>query len=117
MPVITRTDTLAGADAALVDGADLAGGVLEVLVVDVVPAWLPDVVDRAHAQGAQVAVCATPDGSLSPAERAGWEIGVCTAAQRAGVDRIDGIDPRRVARVGAVVHRLDAARATQEDGS
>ena len=104
----TRIENLAAAEAVF-EQATTAAPTLVVPVEHALPAWLDALVDRAHAAGTTVAIGAEPPSDWSDDRRAGWEIGVCTAALHAGVDEIVGIAPQRVNRVRAVVAAIDAA--------
>lgn len=83
---------------------------LVVLVRRSVPPWLATLV--AEAAGQPVIVEAAAPAGLVGEALAGWEIGVATAAFAAGAVEVEGIDPRRVARVREVTALL-AAHAPQ----
>jgi hypothetical protein len=106
-----RIDTL---DAGLARLAAAGRGPAVPLVVPVravVPAWLEDLVVAAAAAETAVVVDAAAPHDLAGDARAGWEIGVCTAAFASGAADVLGIDPRRVARVREVHDSLAAHAA------
>jgi hypothetical protein len=95
---------------ALADAADPSQLSLVVTVSTVVPEWLPGLLAQARTAGSDVVVVLDADHEAVTAQgAAGWEIGVLTSVLSLGIDQVEGADPKRVARVQAVVDALDAA--------
>jgi hypothetical protein len=105
-----RIDSLEAGQAHLAQSGSDGRAILVVTVARVVPVWLSALVEEAHAAAASVVVEVEAPADLDDESRAGWEIGVCTAALGAGTDDVVGIDPKRVARLREVTVRLAAAR-------
>lgn len=95
-PVVDAPEAV---DAAVRDGA----GAVEVAIGDVVPAWLAEAVERAHEHGLVVVARLDDARARRPGEAAGRQIGAVVAALSAGVDEVEGVDDRRVARVRTVL--------------
>lgn len=114
----------------MVESRDLALAALDVVRADLpsrpralvvpirtsVPDWLPQVVQEATSLSVPVDLSIEPDdlaicGDPGTEQRDGWEIGVITAALSVGVRDVLGADPRRVARVRAVLGHLAEAAA------
>lgn len=92
------------------------GSVLVVTIDQRVPYWLGELALAATEVGAIVIVeAAAPDG-LEDEARAGWEVGVATAALAAGAVDVAGIAPERVARVREITASIDrfAGRGEQQ---
>ncbi|MGN6692993.1 MAG: hypothetical protein ACTHN0_02355 [Aquihabitans sp.] len=114
-----RIDSLALGQEHLSQTGPGAGSILVVTVVRVVPPWLAALVEGARAAAASVIVEAEAPTDLDDESRAGWEIGVCTAALAVGADDVIGVDAQRVARVREINDRLAAAqpRTAPEGGA
>ena len=108
-----RIESLAEGRTHLAAGSAAESGCLVVPVREVVPGWLAELVDAAGAAGVAVVADAVGIEGASADQRAGWEIGVCTAALAAGVADVRNVAPQRVERVRAVLgslgHAVEAA--------
>ena len=104
-----RIETLEAGDALLAAGS--LDQPLVVPVRDVVPGWLSELIVEVHQRGGTVVVSAEPPPALTGESLDGWEIGICTAALRAGVDQVTGVSTERMRRVRAVLDSLERAAA------
>ena len=95
-PVVDAPEAV---DAAARDGV----GAVEVIIGDVVPGWLAAAVERAHEHGLLVVARLAGRPGLVAGEGDGRQIGAVLAALEAGVDEVEGVDPRRVARIRTVL--------------